>query len=72
MHNGDRQRSYILERHCTTYGPEIRITNPLYGDDIAGIGNPMVIKTQLKAIRRKKKVYFQQHKKHNIKNCKQR
>ena len=27
---------------------QIRITNPLYGDDITGIGNPMVIETQLK------------------------
>ena len=33
----------IGERCYTTYGPEIRIKNLLYIDDIVGIDNPIVI-----------------------------
>ena len=32
----------------TTYGPENRMNNLLYVDDIVGVGNPMVIENTVK------------------------
>ena len=37
-----------MKRCYTTYGFKIRINNPLYVDDIVGIGNPMVIENTVK------------------------
>ena len=41
----------IRERCHTTYGPEIRINNLSYVDDIVGIGNPMVIENSKKIVK---------------------
>ena len=55
----------IGERCYTTYGPEIRINNLLYVDDIVSASSPMVIENTVKILRYKKKVYIQQYKKRN-------
>ena len=53
----------IGERCYTTYGPEIRINNLLYVDDIAGVGSPKVIENTVKNLKQlDKNVYFQQYK----------
>ena len=64
----------ILERCYTTYGPEIRIKYLLYVDEIIDVGNSMVMENtvKIKAIRRKKKVYFQQYRRPISKSRKQR
>ena len=41
----------ILESCYTTYGPQIRIDNLLYVDDIVGEGKPMVIENTVKSIK---------------------
>ena len=49
----------IGERCYATYGSEIGINNPLYVDDIFGIGNPMVIEntvSNLKLLEERKKL----------------
>ena len=51
----------IGERCYTTYGPEIKINNLLYVDDIVGVGSSMVIENtvkNLKLLEERKKFTF--------------
>ena len=51
----------IGERWYTTYGPEIRINNLLYVDNIVGVGRPMVVENtgrNLKLLEERKKFTF--------------
>ena len=51
----------IGERCYTTYGPEIRINNLLYVDDIVGVGSPMVRENTVRHLKllEERKVYIQ-------------
>ena len=51
----------IGQRSYATYGSEVRVSNPIYVDDIVGVGCPMVIEKtveHLKPLEETKKFTF--------------
>ena len=58
-------RNKIGEGCYTTYGPEIRVNNVLYVDDIVGVGSPMVIENTVKHL-----TLFEERKKSTFSNTK--